>query len=123
MKILKGLLLCQLTTASPQTTTSSPLVSTSESTSKTTCDAGELTLPKNGKRWICDSDNNVVIPSKRKCVLECNDGYEVEACEFKGRNSQKKVHPRLLKMNYIQCFNVIFIGVKMANGFNHIESC
>ena len=82
MKIWKGLLLCQLSTVNPQSTTSGPLVVTSESISKTTCDAGELILPKNGKRWICDSDNDSNVQSKRKCVLECNDDYKVEACEF-----------------------------------------
>jgi len=43
-----------------------------------TCDTTELELPKNGKRWICDEGNDGIVPDKRKCVLECEDGYTVE---------------------------------------------
>jgi len=43
-----------------------------------TCDTFDLELPKNGKRWICDGENNLIVQNKRNCVLECQDDYTVE---------------------------------------------
>ena len=48
-----------------------------------TCNTASLELPKNGKEWICDGGNNVQVPNKRKCVLECQDDYRVENSKFK----------------------------------------
>ena len=79
MRIYKGLLLCQLSTASPPTTTSTTI--TSETTAMPTCDTGELTLPKNAKRWTC-SDVGTNVPNNTKCFLDCEDGYAVENSKF-----------------------------------------
>ena len=48
-----------------------------------TCDTELLPLPKNGKGWLCDDENNKQVSNKRKCVLECQDNYTVENSELK----------------------------------------
>ena len=82
MRIYKGFLLYQLNTASPPTTTSTTITVKSESTATPTCDAGELTLPKNSKRWSCESDDNTHVPNNKKCFLDCDDGYAVKNSKF-----------------------------------------
>ena len=81
MRIWKGFLLCQSSNGSPSTTISTTITVTSESTTTPTCDTGELTLPKNAKRWTCN-DNKTHVPNNTKCFLDCEDGYAVENSKF-----------------------------------------
>ena len=94
MRIWKGFLLCELSNGNPSTTTSTTITVTSESiplgwaVATPTCDIGELTLPKNAKRWTCN-DNKTNVPNNTKCFLDCEDGYAVENSKFCfGRKNQ-----------------------------------